>query len=147
MLPQPNYLNNCSPTILCDQVMWLVKNSGLNFSFHETPFSLDIKIKKKFVTRRGETGAYIYSQPTEPSSPQHLKVNLEDFLLAENKLRVALLKVQELEKELAVHKSEHKAAKDKTKKIINDKNIINTFIPQLKWLVERFRIVSSQHKP
>ena len=31
---------------MCEQVLWLIKNSGLNFQVRETPFSLDINLKK-----------------------------------------------------------------------------------------------------
>ena len=42
------FLNN-SPKDICEQVYWLVKNSQLNFSAQETPYSLNLQIKKKFV--------------------------------------------------------------------------------------------------
>ena len=44
---QPAYLKN-SPSIICDQVLYLVKNSNLNFELHETPFSLNLNLKKSF---------------------------------------------------------------------------------------------------
>ena len=47
---RPIFLNN-SPSIICEQILWLVKNSGLNFSVQETPFSLNLSIKKRFVTK------------------------------------------------------------------------------------------------
>ena len=46
----PLILNN-SPAGISEQILWLVKNSNLNFSAQETPFSLDIRIKKSFVTK------------------------------------------------------------------------------------------------
>ena len=60
------FLNN-SPRDRCEQIFFLVKNSNLNFNAQETPFSLNIQIKKKFVNR-WETGhpsanfASFYSQ-------------------------------------------------------------------------------------
>ena len=44
----PMILNNY-PKDICEQVDWLVKNSQLNFSAQETPYSLNLQIKKKFV--------------------------------------------------------------------------------------------------
>ena len=44
----PFFLEN-NPAVICDQVLWLIKNSGLNFQVKETPFSLDINLKKNFV--------------------------------------------------------------------------------------------------
>ena len=41
------FLDN-TPSAICEQVLWLIKNSGLNFQVKETPFSLDINIKKRF---------------------------------------------------------------------------------------------------
>ena len=43
----PIFLEN-TPSVMCDQVLWLIKNSGLNFQIKETPFSLDINLKKRF---------------------------------------------------------------------------------------------------
>ena len=45
---QPAFLQN-SPSLICDQILYLVKNSNLNFELHETPFSLNLTIKKSFV--------------------------------------------------------------------------------------------------
>ena len=44
----PIYLKH-TPGVICEQVLWLIKNSGLSFQVKETPFSLDISLKKKFV--------------------------------------------------------------------------------------------------
>ena len=46
---------------LCDQILKYVKISNLNFVIAETPFSLDIKLKKKFVTS--------FSEPANPFRP------------------------------------------------------------------------------
>ena len=40
-----------SPTVICDQIMWLVKHSNLNFNVQETPFSLNICLKKCFINK------------------------------------------------------------------------------------------------
>ena len=45
---QPVFLQN-SPSLICDQILYLVKNSNLNFELHETPFSLNLTLKKTFV--------------------------------------------------------------------------------------------------
>ena len=47
---QPIFLHN-SPAIICEQILWLVKNSGLNFNIQETPFGLNLSIKKRFVNK------------------------------------------------------------------------------------------------
>jgi hypothetical protein len=44
----PIFLEN-SPSMACEQVLWLIKNSNLNFQLKETPFSLGVNIKKSFV--------------------------------------------------------------------------------------------------
>ena len=49
-MQQPAFLSN-SPAIICEQILWLVKNSGLNFSVQETPFGLNLSLKKRFVTK------------------------------------------------------------------------------------------------
>ena len=49
-MQQPSFLSN-SPAIICEQILWLVKNSGLNFNVQETPFSLNLSLKKRFATK------------------------------------------------------------------------------------------------
>ena len=34
--------------MICEQILWLIKHYGLNFQVRETPFSLDINLKKRF---------------------------------------------------------------------------------------------------
>ena len=46
----PIFLNN-SPLDRCDQILWLIKHSNLNFCAEETPFSLNVTIRKKFLNR------------------------------------------------------------------------------------------------
>ena len=46
----PIFLEN-SPQTICDQVLWLIKNSQLNFQARETPYSLSLSIKKRFAQR------------------------------------------------------------------------------------------------
>ena len=59
----PMFLEN-SPSVICDQVLWLIKNSGLNFQVKETPFSLDVKIKKRFTTFWNSNSSNpVYNQP------------------------------------------------------------------------------------
>ena len=38
-----------SPHVICEQILWLVKNLKLNFQVKETPFSLSLNLKKRFV--------------------------------------------------------------------------------------------------
>ena len=42
------FINN-SPLDRCDQILWLIKRSNLNFTAQETPFTLNVT--KKYVTR------------------------------------------------------------------------------------------------
>ena len=51
---QPSFLSN-SPGTICDQILYLVKNSDLNFDLHETPFSLNLNLKKSFVNHWKKT--------------------------------------------------------------------------------------------
>ena len=44
------FINN-SPLDRCDQILWLIKRSNLNFTAQETPFTLNVTIKKKYVNR------------------------------------------------------------------------------------------------
>ena len=68
----PFFLENY-PAVICDQVLWLIKNSGLNFQVKETPFSLDINPKKNFVKVWNQTTANpVLNQCTSQFS-QHVK--------------------------------------------------------------------------
>ena len=46
----PLFLDN-SPSGISEQILFLVKNSNLNFNVQETAFSLNISIKKHFIKR------------------------------------------------------------------------------------------------
>ena len=46
----PTYVNN-SPSGICEQILWLIKNSDLNYSVQETAFSLNICLKKTFLNK------------------------------------------------------------------------------------------------
>ena len=41
------FLEN-SPQVICDQILWLVKNASLDFEVKETPYSLNLSVKKRF---------------------------------------------------------------------------------------------------
>ena len=66
----PVFLKN-SPSVICDQILFLVKNSNLNFEVHETPFSLNINLKKRFAhhwNRPNQSAAH----NSEVHVPQHV---------------------------------------------------------------------------
>ena len=46
----PVFMDN-TPSGISEQILWLVKNSGLNFSVQETAFSLNIQLKKLFLNK------------------------------------------------------------------------------------------------
>ena len=49
-------------------MLWLIKNSGLSFQVKETPFSLDINLKKRFVNLWNQN----YGSPVSNQSPPHV---------------------------------------------------------------------------
>ena len=61
---EPAFLNN-SPSQICDQLLYLVKNSNLNFELQETPFSLNLQLKNSFAQHWKRTG---YSTRNKPST-------------------------------------------------------------------------------
>ena len=87
-------------------MIWLVKNSNLNFSLSETPYSLQFDIKKKFVNR------------WNAASSSEVKLNFvhdETFSSTETansngivrKLEASLLHATELEKLLNSEKAKN----------------------------------------
>ena len=73
---QPVFVKN-SPGIICDQLLYLVKNSNLNFELHETPFSLNLNLKKSFTHQWNKTHHAshhatdpVHHQPHHPSVGQ-----------------------------------------------------------------------------
>ena len=64
---QPLFMNN-SPSTICDQILYLVKNSSLNFELHETPFSLNLKLKKSFAQYWNKAGQSAHQNHI----PQHV---------------------------------------------------------------------------
>ena len=70
MQHKPQFLEN-SPKTICDQIIWLIKNSGLNFQLKETPFGLEISLKKRFVHHWNQNNQVKehFSQQTQVSEP------------------------------------------------------------------------------
>ena len=69
---------------------------------NETPFSVDIKLNKRFINRWGNIECkqkITQPQQMEPV-PAQPTVGLDDFLLMGNKCKIALLKVQSLGNDL-----------------------------------------------
>ena len=58
----PIFLNN-SPSDRCDQIFWLIKNSDLNFCAQETPFGLNVQVKKKFVKKWETSQSFVNPSP------------------------------------------------------------------------------------
>ena len=67
---EPVFLQN-SPSVMCDQILYLVKNSNLNFELHETPFSLNLAIKKSFAHHWNKS-SHQSAQHSEAHVPQHV---------------------------------------------------------------------------
>ena len=67
----PVFLEN-TPGVICDQILFLVKNSNLEFQINETPFSLNISVKKRFSNHWNwnQLPSSSYSQPP-PQHPHH----------------------------------------------------------------------------
>ena len=89
---------------MCEQVLWLIKNSGLNFQVRETPFSLDINLKKCYAKLWNQNnGNPVSSQPAHYlfSSQNHPAQETQDNLKDNSELlyQIDLLKVK-LEKAL-----------------------------------------------
>ena len=130
----PQYLEN-TPSVICDQVMWLVKNSGLNFSFHETPFSLDIKLKKRFVQKWATSEENHVDERNVFEAPQtSATIALDNFILVDNERKTAVQKAEALKndlnfcntklldsaKEINVIKSDKKSLETKHMKVCED---------------------------
>ena len=64
----PIFLKN-TPSMICDQVLWLVKNSNLNFQLKETPYSLNLSIKKRFTTLWNQNSVSFQDFSTESNAP------------------------------------------------------------------------------
>ena len=60
---------------LCEQILHQVKTSQLNFSISETPFSLEIKIKKKFVKAFSEQAKTSSKLPFCEQAKPNTKLN------------------------------------------------------------------------
>ena len=67
---QPLFLKN-SPSLICDQILYLVKNSNINFDLHETPFSLKLNLKKSFAQHWNKPDYTAQNNlPSQPPFPQ-----------------------------------------------------------------------------
>ena len=105
----PIFLEN-SPSVICDQVLWLIKNSGLNFQVKETPFSLDINLKKRFANLWNQRNGHPVSNqsPSHVSSQHHENHVSQESQILENKSEL-LSKIDSLRanlEETSLHKNE-----------------------------------------
>ena len=70
---KPVFLEN-SPSMVCDQILFMVKNSDLNFQLHETPFNLSLNLKKSFAQHWNRTSVkknQFCQQNLAQKAPQH----------------------------------------------------------------------------
>ena len=75
----PLFLEN-NPPAICDQIVWLVKHSNLNFQMKETPFSLTINLKKRFANHWNHDNLYkqhILKNPLQELLPGSQKTSQE----------------------------------------------------------------------
>jgi chromosome segregation ATPase len=105
----PIFLEN-SPSVICDQVLWLIKNSGLNFQVRETPFSLDINLKKRIANLWNQRNEHPVSNqsPSHVSSQHHENHVSQESQILENKSEL-LSKIDSLRanlEETSLHKNE-----------------------------------------
>ena len=93
----PIFLEN-RPSVMYEQVLWLIKNSGLNLQVRETPFSLDINLKKCYAKLWNQNnGNPVSSQPAHHlfSSQIHPAQETQDNLKDNSELldQINLLKL------------------------------------------------------
>ena len=110
---QPTYLKE-SPSVICEQVLWLIKNSGLNFQVKETPFSLDISLKKKFAhhwdlnidqsssSQQPLFSQHFHAQPQQQQPVDHAEVRNEELLSQIDCLKSSLADANSAKNELSV---------------------------------------------
>ena len=59
-----------SPQSITDQILWLVKHANLDFQIKETPFSLNLSLKKKFAQHWNSN--LVYNQQNQGTfTPAH----------------------------------------------------------------------------
>ena len=113
-----------SPTIMCDQLVWLVKNSNLNFHLEETPFSLKLDIKKTFVNK-WTSASPNFSYVNYPPQADPIPTTVDHKLIASLQ-KVAELEAQNLtlEKEIKFEKNEKNQLQSKLEKTCNDLEVL-----------------------
>ena len=108
----PMFYKN-DPSTISDQIVWMVKNSQLNFQVQETAYSLNIQIKKRFLNNWNEV------QNTN---------NLEQSLFHEH--QISFLKSRNEDLEAKVNEALEKLGetKEKDKQALEDLEVkVNTF--------------------
>ena len=106
---RPIFLEN-TPAVICEQVLWLIKNSGLDFHVKETPFSLDVQLKKKFTNHwTQKIGSFVPQQPAPHLfQPQESHVFHEQLSSLKTKLQDALDEKDSESKEMVELNKVHK---------------------------------------
>ena len=125
MTYQPVFLKN-SPNVICDQILFLVKNSNLNFQLKETPFSLSINLKKCFAQHWNKSSvaeSNLFSQPHFPQDGHdHVHQHQQQAVPQPDQQRPAdqLQSHQELKQQHALLKKELEASIIDRKEISDD---------------------------
>jgi hypothetical protein len=85
----PIFLEN-TPHAVCEQVLWLIKNSGLHFQIKESPFSLNISLQKRFANHWNQL--FQGQHFVNPVSPQVQTSESQDIHLQQSLENSELLK-------------------------------------------------------
>ena len=99
---------------MCDQIMWLVKHSNLNFNAQETPFSLNICLKKCFINKwpsRVNDQAGIFSEQAQKvETEKDVQINVFEKTVKGLNDQIATLKskIEDDEKIKVVSENEEK---------------------------------------
>ena len=102
----PIFLEN-TPSVIWDQVLWLIKNSGLSFQVKETPFSLDINLKKRFANLWNHNyGNPVSNQSPPHVSPQHRQEPKHDIQQKNSELLCQINSLKANFEEVSRHKNE-----------------------------------------
>ena len=99
---------------MCDQIMWLVKHSNLNFNAQETPFSLNICLKKCFINKwpsrvNDQTGVFS-EQAQKVETEKDVQINIFEKTVKGLNDQIATLKskIEDDEKIKVVSENEEK---------------------------------------
>lgn len=146
-LPEPSesgmpiFLEN-SPQTICDQILWLVKNANLDFQLKETPFSINLSLKKRFAHHWNPSQ---FQRIVTPDQNFPNPFSSQTFNKAQETFQETFRTQNSPEHQVETHKLKDAISDMKHEKDILEKEVVANELKQKK-LVKAYKEIQEKHE-